>query len=101
MSIWSQQMTVKKDGDNTMSKRMRKIVIALSLVLVLAIALASLVIAYAGGIRGTGFLGVWFFLTFGIIVVLAQLIPAGILISSLIGTAFSSFRKGEMPIRAT
>ncbi len=84
-----------------MSKRMRKIVITLSLVLVSAIALASLVIAYVGGIRGIGFLGVWFFLTFGIIVVLAQLIPAGILISSLIGTAFSSLRKGEMPIRAT
>jgi hypothetical protein len=29
------------------------------------------------------------------------LIPAGILFSSFVGTAFSSFRKGEMPIRAT
>lgn len=94
-------MIVEKDGDKTMSKRMRKIIITLSLTLVSAIAVASLLIAYVGGIRGTGFLGVWFFLTFGIIVVLAQLIPAGILISSLIGTAFSSFRKGEMPIRAT
>jgi len=84
-----------------MSEKMRKIAITLSLVLVVAIALVALVIAYAGGIRGVGFLGVWFFLTFGIIVVLAQLIPAGILLSSLIGTAFSSFRRGEMPIRAT
>jgi len=80
---------------------MKKILIILSLILVLSIALFSLGIAYAGGIRGVGLLGVWFFLTFGIIVVLAQLIPAGILLSSFIGTAFSSFRKGEMPIRAT
>ena len=86
---------------NTMSDKMKKILITLSLALVGAIALFSLGIAYAGGIRGIGLLGVWFFLTFGIIVVLAQLIPAGILFSSFIGTAFSSFRKGEMPIRAT
>jgi len=84
-----------------MSDKMKKILITLSLALVGAIALFSLGIAYAGGIRGIGLLGVWFFLTFGIIVVLAQLIPAGILFSSFIGTAFSSFRKGEMPIRAT
>jgi hypothetical protein len=84
-----------------MSDKMKKILIILSLALVGAIALFSLGIAYAGGIRGIGLLGVWFFLTFGIIVVLAQLIPAGILFSTFIGTAFSSFRKGEMPIRAT
>ena len=84
-----------------MSEKMEKILIVISLALVLAIALFSLGIAYAGGVRGVGLLGVWFFFTFGIIVVLAQLIPAGILISSLIGTVFSSFRKGEMPIRAT
>jgi hypothetical protein len=84
-----------------MSDKMKKILIILSLALVVAIALFSLGIAYAGGIRGIGLLGVWFFLTFGIIVVLAQLIPAGILFSSFIGTAFSSSRKGEMPIRAT
>ena len=84
-----------------MSEKMKKILIILSLALVLAIALVSLGIAYAGGVRGIGLVGVWFFLTFGIIVVLAQLIPAGILISSFIGTVFSSFRKGEMPIRAT
>jgi hypothetical protein len=84
-----------------MSEKIEKILIVLGLTLVLAIALASLGIAYAGGVRGIGLVGVCFFFTFGIIVVLAQLIPAGILISSLIGTAFSSFRKGEMPIRAT
>jgi hypothetical protein len=84
-----------------MSDKMKKIIIILSLVLILAIGIFSLGVAYAGGVRGIGLLGVWFFLTFGIVVVLAQLIPAGILLSSFIATGFSSFRKGEMPIRAT
>jgi hypothetical protein len=77
----------------------QKIFIILSLVLIMSIALFSLGIAYAGGVRGMGLLGVLFFLTFGIIVVLAQLVPAGILLSSFIGVSFSSFRKAEMPIR--
>ncbi|MGZ3539545.1 MAG: hypothetical protein ACXVAB_16120 [Thermodesulfobacteriota bacterium] len=84
-----------------MSGKKRNIFILLSLILVLAITLVSLGIAYAGGIRGIGLLGVCFFFTGGVIVVLAQLIPAGILLSSFIGTAFSSFRRGEMPVRAT
>ena len=84
-----------------MSGNMKKILVTLSLALFFAIALFSLGIAYAGGVRGAGLLGIWFFLTFGIIVVLAQLIPAGILLSSFIATAYSSFRGGEMPIRAT
>ena len=83
-----------------MSRQMKKILLILSMVLVLSIALASLGIAYAGGIRGVGLLGVWFFMTCGIVVVLAQLIPAGILFSSFISAAFSSFRKGEEPARA-
>jgi hypothetical protein len=77
----------------------QKIFIILSLALIMSIALFSLGIAYAGGVRGIGLLGVLFFLTFGIIVVLAQLVPAGILLSSFIGVSFSSFRKAEMPIR--
>jgi len=84
-----------------MPEKIKKILIVLSLALILAIALVSLGIAYAGGVRGVGLLGVWFFLTGGIIVILAQLIPASILLSALIGTALSPFRKGEMPIRAT
>ncbi len=80
---------------------MKKILLILALVLVLAIAAASFGIAYAGGIRGIGLLGVCFFFTGGIIVVLGQLIPAGILISSFVSTVISSFRKGEIPIRAT
>jgi hypothetical protein len=84
-----------------MSGKMKNILILLSLILILVIALVSLGIAYAGGIRGIGLLGVCFFFTGGVIVVLAQLVPAGILFSSFIGTAFSSFRRGERPIRAT
>jgi hypothetical protein len=79
----------------------KKIFIILSLVLLMSIALVSMGIACAGGVRGIGLLGVLFFLTFGIIVVLAQLIPAAILLSSFVGTAFSFFRKSELPIRAT
>jgi len=84
-----------------MSRKMKKILIILSLVLILSIVMASFGIAYAGGVRGVGLLGGCFFLTFGIIVVLAQLIPAAILLSSFVGTAFSFFRKSELPIRAT
>ena len=84
-----------------MSWKARNIIILLSLILVLTITLVSLGIAYAGGVRGIGLLGVCFFFTGGIVVVLAQLIPAGILLSSFMGSAFSSFRRGEMPIRAT
>ncbi len=72
---------------------MKKILVLLASVLILAIALFSLGIGYAGGIRGIGLLGVCFFFTGGVVVVLAQLVPAGIV--------FSSFRRGEVPIRAT
>ena len=76
-----------------MSEKMKKILTILSVVFVLSVSLTSLGIAYAGGIRGVGLLGVWFFLTFGIVVVLAQLIPAGILLASFAGTIFNSPRK--------
>lgn len=84
-----------------MTWKMKKIFILLASVLVLTIALFSLGIGYAGGVRGIGLVGVCFFFTCGVVVVLAQLVPAGILLSAFIGTAFTSFRKGEMPIRAT
>ncbi len=84
-----------------MDRKLKRILIIMIFVLITAIAFFSLGIAYAGGIRGIGLLGIWFFLTFGIIVVLAQLIPAGILLSSFIGTSFSSLRRNEMPIRVT
>ena len=80
--------------------RTQKIFIILSLGFIMSFALFSLGIAYAGGVRGIGLLGVLFFLTFGIVVVLAQLVPAGILLSSFIGASFSSSRKDGVPIRA-
>ena len=84
-----------------MSEKMKKILIILSLVLILSVAMFSLGIAYKGGVRGIGLVGVMFFLTFGIFVVLAQLVPAGILISSFIGAATSPTRKSEIPLRVT
>ncbi len=84
-----------------MSEKTKKIIVLLASVLILAIALFTLGISYAGGVRGVGLIGVCFFLTGGVVVVLAQLIPAAILISSFVGTALSSFRRGETPIRAT
>jgi hypothetical protein len=85
----------------SMNKKMRKILTILSLVLIMSITLFSLGIAYQGGVRGIGLVGVMFFFTFGVIVVLAQLIPAGILLSSFIGAAVSPTRMSEVPIRST
>jgi hypothetical protein len=84
-----------------MSKTAKRIVAILSSTLVIAIAIFSLGIAYAGGIRGIGLLGVWFFMTFGIAVVLAQVIPAVILFISFIGVLLSPTRRGEVPVSAT
>jgi hypothetical protein len=84
-----------------MSKTTKKIVLILSSTLVIAIAMFSLGIAYAGGIRGIGLLGIWFFMTFGIAVVLAQVIPAVILFVSFVGTVFSPSRRNEVPVSAT
>jgi len=82
-----------------MSSRMKKILTALSLVLIMSITIFSFGIAYKGGVRGIGLVGVMFFFTFGVIVVLAQLIPACILISSFIGAVTSPTRTSEIPIR--
>jgi len=79
----------------------KKIFVILSLILVMSIAWVSVGISYTGGVRGIGLWGACFFVTFGIVVVLAQLIPAGILLSSFIGTAFSPSRRSEAPIRVT
>jgi hypothetical protein len=82
-----------------MSMKMKKILAILSLALLMSITLFSFGIAYKGGVRGIGLVGIMFFFTFGIIVVLAQLIPAGILLSTFVGTAVSPTRKSEVPIR--
>jgi hypothetical protein len=83
-----------------MSKQMRKILTILSLVLIFSIAATSFGIAYAKGVRGLGLLGISFFFTMGTIVVLGQLIPAGILFSLMVKSFFSSLRKDGMPVRA-
>ena len=83
-----------------MSKQMRKILTILSLVLIFSIAATSFGIAYTRGVRGLGLLGISFFFTMGTIVVLGQLIPAGILFSLMVKSFFSSLRKGGMPVRA-
>jgi hypothetical protein len=81
-----------------MSEDMKKIALILSFALVVAISLFSVSLAYAGGIRGVGLLGVWFFMTFGIVVVLAQVIPAGILFVALINGIFTPARRNELPV---
>jgi hypothetical protein len=83
-----------------MSKHM-KILTTLSMVLFFSFVLISVGVAYAGGVRGVGLLGVSFFLTLGITLVLAQLIPAGILLFSIVATAFSSSRESGVPIRVS
>jgi hypothetical protein len=79
--------------------KVEKILLILSLVFVMSIVFASFGIAFAGGVRGAGLLGACFFLTFGIVIVLAQLIPAGILVSSLVGAIGSPSRKNEVPVK--
>ena len=84
-----------------MSQKTKKILIILSLGLIFSIGMFAFGIAYAGGVRGIGLLGISFFLTVGIVIVLAQVIPAGILLISMINSVFSSSRRNELPIRAT
>ena len=82
-----------------MSGKMMKILVLLSLFLILSITLVSLGIAYAGGITGLGLLGVPLFFTAGVVVILAQLIPAEILLASFVGTTFSFFGKAGPSIQ--
>ncbi len=84
-----------------MLRQTKRIFIILSSVLVFAILTGSFVIAYAGGVRGIGLLGICFFLSVGIVIVLAQVIPAGILVCMMIHSMFSSIRGSELPIRET
>jgi hypothetical protein len=83
-----------------MSKKMKKILTILSLVLIFAIAMTSFGIAYAKGVRGLGLLGITFLFTAGVIIFLAQVIPAGIVFVSMIRSALSGSRREEIPARA-
>jgi len=69
-----------------------RILMTLVVALVLSIAMTSFGIAYAGGIRGAGLLGVTLFVTLGIMVVLDLVIPLGIWLSSFITTGLFSHR---------
>ncbi|OGP60317.1 MAG: hypothetical protein A2162_10880 [Deltaproteobacteria bacterium RBG_13_52_11b] len=66
----------------------KRIFIILNSVFTLSISLVSLGIGYAGGVRGEGLLAVSIPLTFGVLVALGQLIPAGILLSSFVRAYF-------------
>lgn len=81
-----------------MSWKMKKILMIVSLTWLFSISITSVAIAYAGGMRGPGLLGILFIFASGMVIILAQLIPAIILLSSFIGAASSSHRKNEVPI---
>ncbi len=83
-----------------MTKQMKKILTILSLALIFAIAITSSGIAYLSGVRGIGLLGISFFFTAAVVIVLAQVIPAGILLVLMIRSALSSVGRVEMPARA-
>ncbi|MCX8117271.1 MAG: hypothetical protein N3G78_04970 [Desulfobacterota bacterium] len=74
---------------------MKRVFGLLSLMLVFGLSLFTLGIAHIGGIKGVGLIGMWFFYTFGTIIVLAQLIPAGIVLFGFIATGISSYRNRE------
>ena len=83
-----------------MSKKMKKILTILSLILIFSIIMTSFGIAYVKGVRGIGLLGISFFFTAAVVIVLAQLIPAGVLFVLMIRYALSSIRSNEMPAHA-
>ena len=83
-----------------MSKKMKKILTILCLVLIFSIVMTSLGIAHARGVRGIGLLGISFFFTAAVVIVLAQLIPASVLLVLMIRSALSSIGSNEMPARA-
>ncbi len=83
-----------------MTKQMKKILTILSLTLIFAIAVTSSVIAYLSGVRGVGILGISFFFTAAVVIVLAQVIPAGILLVLMIKSALFPAGRAAMPARA-
>ena len=83
-----------------MTKQTKKILTTLGLVLIFAIAVTSSGIAYLSGVRGIGLLGISFFFTAAVVIVLAQLIPAGILLTLMIRSALSSGHRAEIPAHA-
>ena len=83
-----------------MTKQMKKILTILGLVLILTIAVTSSGIVYLSGVRGIGILGISFFFTAAVVIVLAQVIPAGILLALMIRSALSSAHRAGIPAHA-
>jgi len=77
------------------SRKMKKILIILTLALILSIQITSLVVSYVSGVRGIGLLGICLFFTAAVIIVLAQVIPATILLVSAVKSVISSIRGKE------
>ena len=65
------------------------------------VALTSAGIAYSGGIRGVELAGVTLLLTLGITVLIAQLIPGGILLSPFAGMILSFLKKTNVTVQPT
>ena len=78
-----------------------RILFILCSVWISAVALTSAGIAYSGGIRGLELAAVTLFLTFGITVFIAQLIPGGILLSSFIGIILPFLKRNHVPVQVT
>jgi len=83
-----------------MSNKIKKILMILGLVLILAIAVTSSGIAYLSGVRGLGIIGISFLFTAAVVIVLAQVIPAGILLVFMIKSALSSVHRARIPAHA-
>jgi hypothetical protein len=79
----------------------QSILLILSSVWISTVALTVTGIAYSGGIRGVELAAVILFLTFGMTVFIAQLIPGGILLSSFAGIIFPSLKKMNVTAHTT
>jgi hypothetical protein len=75
-----------------------KILMMMCLMFVLSILLITSGIAYAGGMRGGSIFETCLLFILGVTLVLAQAIPASILLASLTGGVFSSRKNPRIPI---
>jgi hypothetical protein len=65
------------------------------------VALTSAGIAYSGGIRGVELAAVTLFLTLGITVLTAQLIPGANILSSFLGILLSFLKRSNSTVQST
>jgi hypothetical protein len=78
-----------------------RILFILCSVWISTVALTSAGIAYSGGIRGVELTAVSLLLTFGITVLIAQLMPWGILLSPSAGRVLSFLKKTNVTVKST